>query len=82
MAINGDRVDYLQVDSECMSAINDLKCTTSVDEWVKRYEPLYNQVIIKPKGLPAIIDSHFGGESFDGIQKFGRLYETIKGIFE
>jgi hypothetical protein len=82
MAMNRSRSDYLQVETECISAINDLKSTNSVDDWVRRYEPLYHQIIIKPKGLPAIIDSHFGGESFDGIQKFGRLYETIKGIFE
>jgi hypothetical protein len=82
MAIKCDRIDYLQVESECLSAINDLKSTNSVDDWVKQHEPLYQQIVIKPEGLPAIIDFNFGDESFIGIRKFGRLYETIKGIFE
>ena len=82
MAIKGDRIDYLQVETECLSAINDLKSTNSVDDWVKRHEPLYQRIIIKPEGLPAIIDFNLGDESFLGIRKFGRVYETIKGIFE
>jgi hypothetical protein len=82
MAIKGDRIDYLQAETECLSAINDLKSTNSVDAWVKRHEPLYQRIIIKPEGLPAIIDFNLGDESFLGIRKFGRLYETIKGIFE
>jgi hypothetical protein len=82
MAIKGDRIEYQIVETQCLSAINDLKCTSSVEDWVKRNEPLYQQIIIKPEGLPAIIDFNFGDESFIGIRKFGRLYETIKDIFE
>jgi hypothetical protein len=82
MAIKGDRIDYLQAETECLSAMNDLKSTNSVDDWVKQYEPLYQQIVIKPEGLPAIIDFNFGDDSFIGIRKFGRLYQTIKDIFE
>jgi hypothetical protein len=82
MAIKGDMLDYQNVETECLFAINDLKTTNSVSEWVSRHASLYEQIIIKPEGLPAIIDFNFEGESFIGIQKFGRLYEMIKGIFE
>jgi hypothetical protein len=82
MAIKGDMIDYLQAEIECLSAINDLKSKNSVDDWVKRHEHLYQRIIIKPEGLPAIIDFNLGDESYIGIRKFGRLYEMIKGIFE
>ena len=82
MAIRGDKLDYQNVETECLLAINELKITTSVSEWVNRYAALYDHIIIKPEGLPAIIDFNFGGESYLGIHKFGRLYEMIKGIFE
>jgi|688.fasta_scaffold617942_2 hypothetical protein len=77
-----NRCQYIQNQNNCFSAINDLKKTNSVYDWLKRHESLYGQIIIKPEGLPAIIDFNFGDESFIGIRKFGRLYETIKDIFE
>jgi len=82
MAIRGDKLDYQNIETECLLAINELKITTSVSEWVNRYAALYDHIIIKPEDLPAIIDFNFAGESYLGINKFGRLYEMIKGIFE
>jgi hypothetical protein len=77
MAIKGDKLDYQNVETECLLAISELKITTSVSDWVNRNASLYGRIIIQPEGLPAIID-----ESYLGIHKFGRLYEMIKGIFE
>ena len=82
MAIKGDKLDYQNVETECLFAINELKITNSVSEWVSIHASLYEKIIIKPEGLPAIIDFNFAGESYLGIHKFGRLYELIKGIFE
>jgi hypothetical protein len=82
MAIRGDKLDYQNIETECLLAINELKITTSVSEWVNKHAVLYDHIIIKPEGLPAIIDFNFAGESFIGIQKFGHLYEVIKVIFE
>jgi hypothetical protein len=82
MAIMGDKLDYQNVETECLLAINELKITNSLSEWVNRHASLYEQIIIKPEGLPAIIDFNLGDESYLGIQKFGRLYDVIKGIFE
>ncbi len=78
----GDKLDYQNVETECLLAINELKITNSLSEWVNRHASLYEQIIIKPEGLPAIIDFNLGDESYLGIQKFGRLYDVIKGIFE
>ena len=78
----GDKLDYQNVETECLLAINELKITNSVSEWVNRHASLYEQIIIKPEGLPAIIDFNLGDESYLGIQKFGRLYDVIKRIFE
>jgi hypothetical protein len=82
MAIKGDRVDYLFVETECLSAIRELTTTCSVSDWISRHESLYRKIIIKPEGLPAVIDFNLGNDSFEGIRKFGRLYETLLGIFE
>jgi hypothetical protein len=82
MAIKGDKLDYQNVETECLLAISELKITTSVSDWVNRNASLYGRIIIQPEGLPAIIDFNFAGESYLGIHKFGRLYEMIKGIFE
>ena len=82
MAIKGGKLEYQNFEAECLLALNEIKITTSVSEWVNRYATLYDHIIIKPEGLPAIIDFNFAGESYLGINKFGRLYEMIKGIFE
>ena len=76
------RCVYIANQNNCLSVINKFKKTDSVYNWLKRDGPLYQRIIIKPEGLPAIIDFNFGDESFIGIRKFGRLYETIKDIFE
>ena len=82
MAIKGDKLDYQNVEAECLFVINELKNTISVSNWVSSHASLYEQIIIKPDGLPAVIDFNLGDDSFEGIRKFGRLYELIKEIFE
>ena len=77
MAIKGDKLDYQNVETECLTAINELKTTISVSEWVSSHASPYEQIIIKPDGLPAVIDFNLGEDCFEGIRKFGRLYETI-----
>jgi hypothetical protein len=80
MAIRGDKTDYLQPELECLEAIEDFKITTSVPAWVDKYSELYRSITIAPSGLPEIIDSHFGGETFEGISQFGHLYHTVRSI--
>jgi len=80
--MNRNMSDYLNAENECLTAIDHFKTTSSVKKWLEHNESLYSQIIIKPKGLPAIIDCHFGGQRYEGIQKFGHLYETVKGVFD
>jgi hypothetical protein len=77
-----NRIDYLQIQNECLLAINAFKTTNSVNEWLKMNESLYDQIVIKPSGLPSIIDFHFDGHRYDGIKKFGYLYQTVRGVFD
>ena len=81
MSIKATRNDYLIAQSHCLDAIEDFRFTTSVKEWLDQHADLYKSVTIAPAGLPAIVDSHFGGESFEGIKKFGSLYETVSSYF-
>lgn len=82
MAIKGDRIDYQNVETECLSAIHDLTTTSSFEIWVSKYASLYEQIIIKPDGLPSVIDFNLGDDSFEGIRRFGHLFENVKRIFE
>jgi hypothetical protein len=77
-----DQFDYMQTENECLAAIDAFKTTNSVKEWLKINESLFNQILIQPKDMPAIIDCHFGGQRYEGIKKFGHLYETVKGVFD
>jgi hypothetical protein len=81
MPIKATRNDYLIAQRHCLDAIEDFRSTTSVKEWLDRHADLYKRVTIAPDGLPAIVDSHFGGENFGEIQKFGLLYNTVKSVF-
>ncbi|MFN4892337.1 MAG: hypothetical protein ACK5G0_01065 [Bacteroidota bacterium] len=81
MSIKATRNEYLIAQRHCLDAIEDFRSTTSVKEWLHRHTVLYNKVAIAPAGLPAIVDSHFGGEKFEEIQKFGYLYQTVKSVF-
>jgi len=76
-----DRTDYIMNELECLAAIEAFKTTTSLPEWLSQYKELYRDITISPAGLPEIIDSHFGGETFEGIQKFGWLFKTVRTVF-
>lgn len=75
-----DHTDYLMTELDCLAAIEQFKETTSVPGWLSRYKDLYRDITISPAGLPEIIDSHLGGETFEGIQKFGNLYQNISSL--
>ena len=77
-----DQFDYMQAENECLAAIDTFKTTNSVKEWLKINDSLFNQILIQPKDLPAIIDCHFNGERYEGIRKFGNLYKTVRGVFD
>jgi hypothetical protein len=81
MPIKGTRNDYLIAERHCLDAIEAFKTTTSVPGWLDTHIDLYKKITIAPAGLPAIVDSHMGGETFEGIQKFGWLYKTVQSVF-
>ncbi|MEI6190721.1 MAG: hypothetical protein WCP61_09905 [Chitinophagia bacterium] len=76
------RLDFLIKDNQCEKAIEDFKILASVPGWLIQYSDLYNSASIKPKGLPRITSSHFGGEIFVNIQLFSHLYETVNSLFK
>jgi hypothetical protein len=76
-----DQTDYLMTELECLAAIEAFKTTTTVPEWLTKYKELYRNITISPAGFPEIVDCHFGGETFEGIQKFGNLYQCISSLF-
>lgn len=66
-----DHTDYLMTELDCLAAIEQFKETTSVPGWLNQNKILYQGITISPDGLPEIIDSPMGGETFEGIQKLG-----------
>ena len=76
-----DHTDYLMTELDCLTAIERFKTTTSIPGWLDQYQKLYRDITIAPAGLPEIIDCHLEGKTFEGILKFGGLYETIKSVF-
>lgn len=77
-----ERIDYLIKDNQCEKAIDDFKTLSSVPEWLNQYSDLYNSVTIKPDGLPRITSINFGGESFENIRQFSKLYETVNSLYD
>ena len=81
MPLSGIRNDYLIAQEYCFYVIEDFRSATSVKKWLDQHTELYTKVTIAPTGIPVIVDSHFGGDSFEGIQKFGNLYKVVRSIF-
>ena len=74
-------VDYTGKDAQCKEALEKFKTVASVPDWLNQHLELYNSVSIKPNGLPRITSSHFDGESYDNIQKFAHLYESVNSLY-
>ena len=77
-----DRIDYLIKNNLCKKAIDDFKVLSSVPYWLSQHAALYHSVSIQPKGLTRITMSNLGGESFENIKRFARLYDLVNSLFE
>jgi hypothetical protein len=77
-----DHLLYKLKDNFCASAIEDFKETSSVPEWLRENRSLFLSVTCQPPGFPRVVDCNLGEESFENIRRFGRLYETVDGIFQ
>ena len=77
-----ERLEYLIKDNHCEKAIDDFKVLSSVPYWLSQHAELYHSMSIQPKGLPRITMSNLGGESFENIKRFARLYEMVNSLFE
>lgn len=71
---------YYSKSNKCEKAIMELKSDISVPVWLMNNKILFDEVTIKPEGLPAIADANFSGTSFDGIKKFVKLYESLSNL--
>jgi len=66
----------------CETAIEEFKTLTSVTDWLYKYSELFDSISVKPEGLPSIILSHLGDETFENIQRFGRLFEIVHSLYK
>ena len=60
----------------------ELKTDISVQVWLGNNKSLFDDVTIRPEGLPLIADVNFNGTSFKGIWKFVSLYCDLKKVIE
>jgi len=73
---------YYSKSKKCEKALSELKTNISVQVWLSDTKSLFNEVTIRPKGLPIIADATFNGTSFEGIRKFVSLYYELKKVIE
>jgi hypothetical protein len=75
-------MDYQIKEAMCETAIEEFKTLTSVTDWLYKYSELFDSISVKPEGLPSIILSHLGDETFENIQRFGRLFEIVHSLYK
>ena len=71
---------YYNNSSNCEKALLELKSNISVPVWLLNNKNLYNEVTIRPEGLPTIVDANFNGTSFEWIKKFFKLFESLSNL--
>ena len=82
MKEDNDKLLYDVKDNLCAMAVEAFKKTSSVPDWLRENHSLFLSVTYQPPGFPRVVDFNLGEESFENIQRFGRLYETVVGIFQ
>ena len=75
-----DLEGYYTKSRKCESALLEIKSDISVPVWLSKNKNLFDEVTIRPDGLPIIADANFNGTSFEGINKFVRLYESLTNL--
>ena len=70
-----ERISYIINDARCESALNDFGSAHPVDDWVWKHLKLYNDITIRPEGLPPIAQCHYHGEYFRYISEFHALFK-------
>ena len=71
---------YYNKSSKCEKALLELKSNISVPVWLLNNKNLYNEVTIRPEGLPTIVDANFNGTNFESIKKFFKLYDSLSNL--
>jgi hypothetical protein len=71
---------YYNNSSKCEKALLELKSNISVPVWLLNNKNLYNEVTIRPEGLPTIVDANFNGTNFESIKKFFKLYDSLSNL--
>jgi len=71
---------YYNNSSKCEKALLELKSNISVPVWLLNNKNLYNEVTIRPEGLPTIVDANFNGTNFESINKFFKLYDSLSNL--
>jgi hypothetical protein len=76
-----EQLDHILKDAHCQAALEDLKVTCSLTDWLNKNESLYRSLVICPKGLPPLASCHFDGVEYEYMRKFTSLYGDLKDLF-
>ena len=82
MKEDNDKLLFSVKDNLCAKAVEAFKETSSVPDWLRENRSLFLSVTYQPPGFPRVVDCNLEDESFENIRRFGRLYDTVDGVFQ
>jgi hypothetical protein len=69
-----EKIDFIITDSQCEEAIIELDSAKSIESWILKYKDLFENISIKPEGLPSIANQHYQGIRYTFIGLFHSVY--------
>lgn len=71
---------YYTKSNKCEKALIELKSNVSVPVWIRKNKSLFDEVTIRPEGLPIIADANLNGNTFESITKFVNYYTLLQNL--
>lgn len=68
------KLDFQIMDKLCEEALKEVEAYAETTLWLEQFKNLFDNISIKPNGLPSIANQNFEGEIFYYIGKFHFVY--------
>jgi hypothetical protein len=70
--------DFWIANENCKEALKELLFDANKVKWLIKYQGLFRKVLIKPKGLPEIVNCNLNGITYCFIIEFHQKYKLAK----
>ena len=70
--------DYLSTNENCKKALKELMFDAKKVKWLRKYQKLFNKVIIQPEGLPELVNCNLNGITYSLISEFYQEYGLVQ----